>query len=141
MSSKAEQHINILMTKILTSKFCAQEVSDHEACVAHYVIPNPEHSVVDQVLYKRGLAQCAGYKDLYEKCIQDEKKQTAIARKAAGMPQCREEQSNLQKCHRLHPNDNSACERQTHQLMLCGLVEMVQKFSRRNAGRASQSEE
>ena len=127
MPTETESKVNILMTKVLTDRFCAQESQDYDACVANFVVQRPDSSFVDQVLHQRGLKKCEPYKEVVEKCIGDDKKQSAVARKAASMPQCKDEHQALLKCHRLYPGDVAACERQTHELMLCGLVQMVQR--------------
>jgi len=138
--SKTEEQVNILMTKVLSDRFCRQESLDYDACVANFVIPRPDNSYVDQSLQRIGLRKCEPYKEVVEKCIGDEKRQTAVARKAASMPQCKEEHAALQKCHRLYPNDVAACERQTHELMLCGLVQMIQRYSAKGGAAAAAKE-
>ncbi|EPY36114.1 hypothetical protein STCU_00748 [Strigomonas culicis] len=108
----------------MTDRFCAHEASDLDACIQNFVPQHIDGSYVDQSLQRRGMKKCEPYQDVARKCMSDDKKQNAIFRAAAKVPQCRQEQRVLEKCQRQHGRD---CEKEALELIYCGMVHLVQR--------------
>src|SRR5690349_15997490 len=93
--------INQLMTKLMTDRYCRKEMKDFEACVLNFV---PQHggdnSHVEHCLQRKGLLKCQPYKELLQKCLGDDKKQTLLTKQAASMPECKEERTAYAQCQR-----------------------------------------
>ncbi len=123
-------NINLLLTKIMTDRFCKTEAYNLDACVENYVPQKIDGSFVDQSLQRKGLRMCAEYRDTAMKCLQDEKKQTAVIRAASRVSACKEERAATAKCQRAHPGNASACERESLEMIMCGMVYIVSKNSK-----------
>jgi hypothetical protein len=126
-SEASNENVNLLLTKIMTDRYCRTEAHNLDACVENYVPQKVDGSFVDQSLQRRGLLKCAPYRDDAMKCLQDDKKQTQIIKAASRVPSCKDERNAVAKCQRLHPGNNAACERETMEMIMCGLVYIVQK--------------
>ena len=113
MAEASNENVNLLLTKIMTDRFCKTESHNLDACVDNYVPQKIDGSYIDQSLQRRGLAKCAPYKDDAMKCLQDEKRQTAVIKAASRVPSCKEERAAVAKCQRAHPGNNAACEGET----------------------------
>ena len=135
MSADAtNENVNLLLTKIMTDRFCKTEAYNLDACVENYVPQKIDGSYVDQSLQRRGLKMCAPYKEEAMKCLQDDKKQGAVIKAASRVAQCKDERAAVAKCQRLHPTNNAACERETLEMIMCGLVYIVQKTKGKDTG-------
>ena len=137
-SLKGEQAVHSLLVKIMSDRFCRVEANDFDACIANFVPQHIDGSFVDQALQRKGLKKCEPYKLAAQKCIQDDKKQSAILKKAAQAPNCKEERAILQKCQRQTGGANGACEAEALEMMICGLVPMVKKLQRQSAKSAEE---
>lgn len=138
-SDATNENVNLLLTKLMTEKHCKQESYDYEACVENFVPQRVDGSHVDQSLQRVSLRKCAPYKELAQKCMQDDKKQQAILKQAARVQACREERNALAKCQRAHPQDSqTACDRQVLEMMMCGLVGLVAKQMKKEGGAPKQ---
>jgi hypothetical protein len=136
MSAEASnENVNLLLTKIMTDRFCKVESHNLDACVENYVPQHIDGSFIDQSIQRRGLAKCQPYKDDAMKCLQDEKRQTAVIKAASRVPSCKEERANVAKCQRAHPGNNAACEKETLEIIMCGLVYILQKQGSKKGGR------
>lgn len=120
----SNENMQLLLTKLMTDRFCAHEASDLDACIQNFVPQQIDGSYVDQSLQRRGMKKCEPYQDLARKCMSDDKKQNTIFRAAAKVPQCRQEQRQLEKCQRQRGRD---CEREALELIYCGMVHLVQR--------------
>ena len=137
----SSDNVNMLVTKIMTDRFCKTEAYNLDACVENYVPQKTDGSYVDQSLQRRGLKTCAPYKEEAMKCLQDEKRQTAIIKAAMRVPSCKEERAAVQKCQRVNGGNTAACERETMEMIMCGLVYIVQRQKQKQpAGGAQQDE-
>uniref|UniRef100_A0A6U4UM90 Uncharacterized protein n=1 Tax=Neobodo designis TaxID=312471 RepID=A0A6U4UM90_NEODS len=135
MSAEASnENVNLLLTKIMTDRFCKTESHNLDACVENYVPQKIDGSYIDQSLQRRGLAKCQPYKEDAMKCLQDEKRQTAVIKAASRVPSCKEERAAVAKCQRAHPGNNAACEGETLEMIMCGLVYILQKQSAKRGG-------
>jgi hypothetical protein len=125
-SPATNENVNLLLTKIMTDKFCKRESSDWDACIQNFVVQRSDGSFVDQSIQRKGLLKCEPYKDAATSCLQDERRQQAILRQAGKAPGCRDERAALAKCQRLNPGNSGVCEAQVLEMVMCGLVHMVQ---------------
>lgn len=123
------ENLKILLTKLMTDRFCSQEASDLEACIQNYVPQHIDSSYVDQSLQRRGVKRCKPYQEVTRKCLEDDKKQAAIFRAAAMAPTCKNEQRALQKCQRTKNRD---CEAEALEMVYCGMVYLVQRQKERH---------
>ena len=124
MSSEASSdNVNILLSKLMTDKFCSGEASDFDACIQNYVPQRIDSSFVDQSIQRKGLKRCEPYKEVVQRCMQDEKKQTAILKAAAKAPTCNEERKRLAQCQR----KGGQCEPEALESVFCGLVYLLQR--------------
>lgn len=127
----SNENLQVLLTKLMTDRFCSQEASDLEACVQNFVPQQIDSSYVDQSLQRRGMKKCMPYRDAARACLEDEKKQTAVFRAAAMAPTCKTEQRALQKCQRVKGRD---CEQEALETVYCGMIYLVQRQKGRQAG-------
>ena len=118
--------VNVLLTKLMTDKYCHHEKRDHNACVAYYVPRNPDHSYVDQSLMRRGAKKCEDHTKALQQCLADDKRQTAVIRAASKHAQCKDERAQLLKCQQAAGGNKAACEPQFYALLECGMVHMIQ---------------
>jgi hypothetical protein len=123
-----EQQVNLLITKIMTERYCRVEANDFDACIQNFVPQQIDGSHVDQVLQRKGIRKCEPYKEAAQRCLQDEKKQQNILRAAAASKGCKEERAMLQKCQTATRGATGACEKEALDMMICGLVPMAKKF-------------
>ncbi|KPA84284.1 putative mitochondrial hypothetical protein [Leptomonas pyrrhocoris] len=122
------ENLQILLTKLMTDRFCSQETSDLDACIQNYVPQNIDSSYVDQSLQRKGIKRCKPYQEVTRKCLEDDKKQTAIFRAAAMAPTCKREQRALQRCQGKKGRD---CEAEALETVYCGMVYLVQRQKER----------
>ncbi|KAG5475425.1 hypothetical protein LSCM1_03542 [Leishmania martiniquensis] len=125
------ENLQILLTKLMTDRFCAQETSDLDACIQNFVPQHIDGSHVDQSLQRRGIRRCKPYQEVARKCLEDDKRQTAIFRAAATAPTCKSEQRALQRCQRAKGRD---CEAEALETVYCGMVYLVQRQRERQGG-------
>lgn len=118
------ENLQVLLTKLMTDRFCSREASDLDACFQNFVPQHSDGSYVDGSLRRRSIARCKPYADVASQCLQDEKKQSAVLRAASMAPVCRNEHRALQKCQRAKGRD---CEREALETVYCGMVFLVQK--------------
>ena len=124
MSSDAtNENVNLLLSKLMTDKYCAGEASDFDACIQNFVPQRIDASFVDQSLQRKGLKKCEPYKDVVQKCMQDERKQSLVLKHAAKQPQCKDERTRLARCQ----STKKECEQEALEMIFCGLVAMIQK--------------
>lgn len=125
----SNENLQILLTKLMTDRFCSQEASDLEACIQNFVPQHIDGSYVDQSLQRKGIKRCKPYQEVTRKCLEDDKKQTAIFRAAAMAPTCKREQSALRKCQSYKGRD---CEAEALETVYCGMVYLVQRQKERH---------
>mmetsp|Transcript_24804 Transcript_24804/g.38643 ORF Transcript_24804/g.38643 Transcript_24804/m.38643 type:complete len:152 (-) Transcript_24804:25-480(-) len=137
MSSENDEAVNLLLTQILKDRFCLQQNSDLDACVANYVPQNGDGSYVEQSLQRKGLKICEPYSEVLQKCMHDEKKQRKVMQLASQQPECKGERSNYFRCQRVNATSggDAACEREAREMLMCGLAFMIQKQNRNNEKR------
>ncbi|KAK7195941.1 hypothetical protein NESM_000527200 [Novymonas esmeraldas] len=123
------EHLQVLLTKLMTDRFCAQEASDLDACIQNFVPQHIDGSYVDQSLQRRGIKRCKPYQEVARRCLEDDKKQTAIFRAAAMAPTCKSEQQALRRCQRVKGRD---CEAEALETVYCGMVYLVQRQKERH---------
>lgn len=124
MDQATNENLQILLTKLMTDRFCSQEYGDYDACVQNFVPQHIDNSYIDQSLQRKGMRKCMPYRDRMSACLSDEKKQTAIFRAAAVAPTCKQEQKALQKCQRVKGRD---CEHEALETVYCGMVFLVER--------------
>lgn len=123
----SNENVNLLLTKLMTEKYCKQEASDYDACVQNFVPQKVDGSHVDASLQRMGLAKCEPYRELAHKCLSNDKYQQNILRTASRAPTCKDERIALSKCQHANPNSSAACEKQALEVLMCGLVYMIQR--------------
>lgn len=123
-----KENLQVLLTKLLTDRFCSAEANDLDACLQNYVPQHIDKSYVDQSLQRRGIKKCSPYHQVARACLDDDKKQAAVFRAAAAVPSCKEERKALQRCQRTKGRD---CEEEALQMMYCGMVYLVQRQKER----------
>lgn len=128
--SATDESINLLLSKILTDRFCAHESSDFEACIQNYVIQHSDGSFVDASLQRKGIRKCDPYKEVIQKCMQDDTKQQAILRAASAAPTCKVERNSLMQCQRAKKD----CAQEAREMIFCGLVSIVQRNKGKKGG-------
>ncbi|CCW70495.1 unnamed protein product [Phytomonas sp. Hart1] len=122
------ENLQVLLTKLMTDRFCSQEASDLDACIQNFVPQRIDGSFVDQSLQRRGLNKCKPYREVVQRCLEDDKRQGAVFRAAAVAPVCRKEQKALQRCRQIGGRD---CEREALETIYCGMVYLVQRQKER----------
>lgn len=127
MAEATNENVNLLLTKIMTDRFCKVEANDFDACIANYVPQRIDNSFVDVSLQRKGLKKCEPYKEAAQRCLQDQKHQQAILRTAAKAPVCKQERSALAQCQKASGSDPNACEQQAIDMLMCGLAYIVQR--------------
>jgi hypothetical protein len=123
-AESTSDNVNILLSKLMTDRFCSGEASDFDACIQNFVPQRVDNSYIDQHIQRKGLKKCEPYKEVVQRCMQDEKKQTAILKAAAKAPTCNDERKRLAQCQR---KGNSQCEAEALESVMCGLVYLAQK--------------
>lgn len=123
-----QENLQILLTKLMTDRFCSHEASDLEACIQNFVPQHIDGSYVDQSLQRKGIKRCQPYQEITRKCLGDDKKQTAIFRAAAVAPTCKREQRALQRCQ---SKKGRECEEEALETVYCGMVYLVQRQKER----------
>jgi hypothetical protein len=121
------ENVNLLLTKLMTDKFCRQDAQDFDACISNYVPQKVDGSYIDQSIQRRGIRKCDPYKSAMQQCLQNDKHQQAILRQASRAPTCKEERNELARCQKHAPRDSGKCEREAIEMVMCGLVYLVQK--------------
>ena len=134
MSSENDDAVNMLLTQILKDRFCFQQNSDFEACVANYVPQHGDGSYVEQSLQRKGMKICEPYSDVLTKCMHDDKKHSTIMRLASQQPECKGERQKYFQCQRVNAGmgGDAACEREAREMLMCGLAFMIKKNNRKN---------
>ncbi|KPI86532.1 hypothetical protein ABL78_4397 [Leptomonas seymouri] len=122
------ENLQILLTKLMTDRFCSQETSDMEACIQNYVPQHIENSYVDQSLQRKGLRRCKPYEEAARKCLSNDKKHTTVFHAAMEAPTCKKERRALQQCQR---NKGRDCEAEALEAVYCGMVYLVQRQKQR----------
>ncbi|KAG5501540.1 hypothetical protein JKF63_03369 [Porcisia hertigi] len=128
------ENLQILLTKLMTDRFCSQEAGDLEACIQNFVPQHIDGSYVDQSIQRRGIRRCNPYREVAQRCLEDEKKQSAIFRAAAVAPTCKNEQRALHRCQRMKGRD---CEAEALETVYCGMVYLVQRQKERRSDTAA----
>jgi hypothetical protein len=122
----ATDAVNLLLTKIMTDKYCSAEKRDFTACVAYYVPSHTDGSYVDLSLQRRGTRKCEDHSKALQQCLQDDKRQTAVMRAASKHTQCKDERNTLVKCQQAAGGNKGACDPQFYALLECGMVHIIQ---------------
>lgn len=125
------ENLQILLTKLMTDRFCAGQASDLDACIQNFVPPRIDDSYVGQSLQRRGIKRCKPYQEVARRCLEDEKKQTAVFRAATAAPTCKTEQRALRRCQQAKGRD---CEAEALEMVYCGMVYLVQRQKGRQGG-------
>lgn len=120
--SATEENLNLLLSKVMTDKYCSGEASDFDACIQHFVPQHIDGSFVDQSLQRKGLQRCGPYKEAVQRCMQDDSKHKIILRQAAKAPTCEKERKLLNTCQ----SSRKDCTAESTELLFCGLVHIVQ---------------
>ncbi|AAQ15902.1 uncharacterized protein TEOVI_000038000 [Trypanosoma equiperdum] len=124
MSTEAtNENLQILLTKLMTDRFCSGEVNDIDACVQNFVPQASDGSWVDQSIHRRGMKKCEPYREVARRCLEDEKKQKMVFKAATEVSTCREERRKLEKC-RYAGGD---CEQEALEVLYCGMVGLIQR--------------
>eukprot|EP00744_Colponema_vietnamica_P019621 GILI01027791.1.p1 GENE.GILI01027791.1~~GILI01027791.1.p1 ORF type:complete len:135 (+),score=30.81 GILI01027791.1:60-464(+) len=118
-----DEQINLLLSKILTDRFCSHEASDFDACIHNYVIQHSDGSFVDASIQRKGIRKCEPYKEVVQKCMQDDAKQQTILRAASAAPACKNERNILMQCQR----SKKDCAQEAREMIMCGMVNIVQR--------------
>eukprot|EP00758_Cryptobia_borreli_P015003 Tbor_TRINITY_DN5981_c1_g1::TRINITY_DN5981_c1_g1_i1::g.19170::m.19170 len=121
-----EEGVNLLLSKIMTDRYCSGEASDFEACIQHMVPQQVDNSYVDQALQRKGLRVCEPYRDVLQKCMQDDSKHQIILKAATKATGCQSERKALSICQRGN-NNNKDCSKEATEMIFCGLVNIVKK--------------
>ena len=125
MSSEAtNENLQIVLSKLMTDRYCSGEASDFDACIQNYVPHRSDHSHIEEYYHRKGMKQCEPYRDVLRRCMQDEKKQQVIFRQASAVPQCKAERNKLLQCQRQKGRD---CEQEALETVYCGMIYLVQK--------------
>ncbi|CCW63653.1 unnamed protein product [Phytomonas sp. EM1] len=122
------ENLQVLLTKLMTDRFCSQEASDLDACIQNFVPQRIDGSRIDESLQRRGMRKCQPYREATQRCLEDQKKQSAVFRAAAAAPVCRKEQKALQQCRQVAGRD---CEHEALETIYCGMVYLVQRQKER----------
>lgn len=134
MSSEAtNENLQLLLTKLMTDKYCRDVASDFDACFQNYVPQRIDGSFVDQALQRKGLKKCEPYREVAHKCLQDDKKQSQIFKQAAQAPTCKTERNKLAQCQRTKGKD---CEQEALEMVYCGMIYLTQKQRKAGGGGA-----
>lgn len=137
MGEATNETVNVLLTKLMMDRHCGHDAQDFDACVVNHVPSKSDGSYVDQSIQRRGLRKCEPYKAQLHQCLQNEKHQQAIMRQASKAPTCKDERQALARCQQMTPSrglagDAGKCEREAIEMIMCGLVYMVQKGAGRS---------
>lgn len=124
MTEKASnENLQLLLTKLMTDRFCSDVASDFDACLQNFVPQKIDGSFVDLSLQRKGLKKCEPYRDAAHKCLQDDKKQSAIFKAAAQAPTCKGERQTLAQCQR----KKGECEQEALEMVYCGMIYLASK--------------
>ncbi|KEG14238.1 hypothetical protein DQ04_00561070 [Trypanosoma grayi] len=124
MTEVTNENLQVLLTKLMTDRFCSGESSDLDACIQNFVPQATDNSWVDQSLQRRGLRKCQPYQEVARRCLDDEKKHAAVFKAAASAPVCKDEMKVLNQCRRMRGRD---CEQEALEMLYCGMVYLVQR--------------
>ncbi|ORC87188.1 uncharacterized protein TM35_000231590 [Trypanosoma theileri] len=129
MAEVTNENLQVLLTKLMTDRYCSGEASDLDACIQNFVPQATDGSWVDQSLQRRGLRRCQPYQEVARRCLEDERRHAAIFKAAANAPVCREERTTLQRCRQTRGRD---CEQEALEMLYCGMVYLVQRQKERH---------
>mmetsp|Transcript_25243 Transcript_25243/g.44152 ORF Transcript_25243/g.44152 Transcript_25243/m.44152 type:complete len:137 (+) Transcript_25243:61-471(+) len=118
------EKLQVLLTKIMTDRFCSNEARDFDACYQNYVHGIDQGSYVDRSLQRKGLKKCEPYRQAASQCLQDDKKQSIVLKAASQAPTCQAERKTLVACQR----KGGQCENELQEMVICGMVYLVQKM-------------
>eukprot|EP00331_Platyophrya_macrostoma_P027366 CAMPEP_0176436710 /NCGR_PEP_ID=MMETSP0127-20121128/18144_1 /TAXON_ID=938130 /ORGANISM="Platyophrya macrostoma, Strain WH" /LENGTH=136 /DNA_ID=CAMNT_0017820109 /DNA_START=35 /DNA_END=445 /DNA_ORIENTATION=- len=124
MSEATNENLQLLLSKLMTDRYCSDVASDFDACIQNYVPQQIDGSFVDLSLQRKGLKRCEPYKEAAQKCLQDDKKHTQIFRQASQAPTCKTERQKLAQCQRKGGKD---CEQEALEMVYCGMMYLIQK--------------
>ncbi|CUG92359.1 Hypothetical protein, putative [Bodo saltans] len=119
------ENVQLLLTKLMTDRFCSDVASDFDACIQNFVPQKIDGSFVDSALQRKGLKKCEPYREAAHRCLQDDKRQSAIFKAAAQAPTCKVERQKLGQCQRKNPKGE--CEQEALEMVYCGMIYLASK--------------
>lgn len=129
-TDKARQrvtNVDVLLTKILQEKHCAQATRDLEACFSAYVPKEMQDlNNIDASLQQKILKNCEPKREVLTRCMQTQSNQEDVMREASRHEQCEQERTDLMKCQEKMGGKMEDCEKQFFGLLECGMSKILE---------------
>lgn len=126
-SDVSAENIQKLLTALLRDRYCEEMFRNYDACQQNFLFDPHSDSYVEASLLRRAIAKCMPFQRAYSKCLENSKHQNEVLRKAVKAPACMQERRKLEKCQRF---SKSGCERESEELLYCGLSYMLMSGSK-----------